>query len=100
MQISKILEPGGVKVLGHSTSKKRLFQDLAEIASACYGVSAAVALDGLLERETLGPTGVGHGIALPHARIARLYAVIRVSEYLLTWQIAGCMRLIAIVSTH
>ena len=78
MQISKILEPGGVKVLGHSTSKKRLFQDLAEIASGCYGVSASVALDGLLERETLGPTGVGHGIALPHARIAGLSSVVGV----------------------
>ena len=33
---------------------------------------AAVAVDGLQERESLGPTGVGNGIALPHARLEYL----------------------------
>jgi PTS system nitrogen regulatory IIA component len=53
-------------------SKKRLFQELAEIASQAYGLNAATALDGLQERESLGPTGVGNGIALPHARLVGL----------------------------
>lgn len=69
MDISSLLKPGAVKVIGHLTSKKRLFQELGEIAEAAYGLEAEAATDALQERESLGPTGVGHGIALPHARL-------------------------------
>lgn len=78
MHISRLLNPGAVKVVAHLTSKKRLFQDLGDLAAAAYGISAAVAVDGLQEREVLGPTGVGHGIALPHARIEGLQNVVGV----------------------
>ena len=78
MQIAKILRPGAVRVVGHQTSKKRLFQDLGDVAAAVYGLNASVAVDGLQERETLGPTGVGHGIALPHARIEGIASVVGV----------------------
>ena len=69
MKFSSLLKPTAVKVVGHQTSKKRLFHDLGEVASAAYGVDAMAAVEALLERENLGPTGVGHGVALPHARI-------------------------------
>lgn len=72
MDLSKLLTPAAVRVLGQMTSKKRLFQELGEIASQAYGLSAATAVDGLQERESLGPTGVGNGIALPHARLVGL----------------------------
>ena len=78
MHISAILKPGAVKVVTHLTSKKRLFQDLGDLAAGVHGISAAVAVDGLQERETLGPTGYGHGIALPHARIDGLSDVVGV----------------------
>lgn len=78
MHISRILRPSAVKVVSHITSKKRLFQDLGDLAGAVYGISGAAALDGLQERESLGPTGVGHGIALPHARIEGLNDVVGV----------------------
>ncbi len=61
--------------MAHCTSKKRLFQDLGEIAAGAYGIDAAAAVEALLERENLGPTGVGHGVALPHARITGLEGV-------------------------
>ena len=70
MQLSALLKPSAVKVMNAVTSKKRLFQDLGEIAAAVYGVNPNVAADALQERESLGPTGVGHGVALPHARLA------------------------------
>ncbi len=70
MQLSEILKPGAVKVLANLTSKKRMFQDLGEIAAGTYGLDANAVADALQERETLGPTGVGHGVALPHARIS------------------------------
>jgi PTS system nitrogen regulatory IIA component len=72
MDLSKLLIPSAVKVLGQLTSKKRLFQELGEVAGVAYGLSSAVAIDGLQERESLGPTGVGNGIALPHARLEDL----------------------------
>ncbi|MFN3641388.1 MAG: PTS sugar transporter subunit IIA [Gemmobacter sp.] len=69
MDIAALLKPEGVRVFGTMTSKKRLFQELGELAGSVYGIDAGAVTDGLQERETLGPTGVGHGIALPHARL-------------------------------
>ncbi|MFN3575985.1 MAG: PTS sugar transporter subunit IIA [Tabrizicola sp.] len=78
MELSKLLVPGAVRVVGQFTSKKRLFQELGEIAAHAYGLNGAAAIEGLQERETLGPTGVGHGIALPHARLEDLKSIIGV----------------------
>mgnify|MGYP003433456850 CR=1 FL=1 len=61
MELSKLLTPAAVRVVGQFTSKKRLFQELGEIAAQAYGMSGAVAIDGLQERETLGPTGGSEG---------------------------------------
>lgn len=72
MRLADIITPGAVKVLGATSSKKRLFQDLSDLAAGAYGVSQTAVVEALLEREGLGPTGVGHGVALPHARIANL----------------------------
>ena len=72
MDLSKLLIPGAVRVLGQLTSKKRLFQELGEVTFQAYGLSSAIVIDGLQERESLGPTGVGNGIALPHARLEEI----------------------------
>lgn len=72
MQLGHILRAEGVKVLGATSSKKRLFHDLAELALSCYGLEPAKVVEALLERENLGPTGVGHGVALPHARLPQI----------------------------
>ncbi|MCE5973173.1 PTS sugar transporter subunit IIA [Sinirhodobacter sp. WL0062] len=78
MDLSSLLKPGAVKALVNVTSKKRLFQDLSEIAHSAYGLDASQAIDALQERESLGPTGVGHGVALPHARLHGLKSVVGV----------------------
>lgn len=78
MELSKLLIPVAVRVVGQLTSKKRLFQELGEMASQAYKLNASVAIDGLQERESLGPTGVGHGIALPHARLEDLNRIVAV----------------------
>ncbi len=75
MQLTELLKPEAVRVVGHLTSKKRLFQDLGDVAASIYAMSARSAVESLQERESLGPTGVGNGIALPHARIEGLDAV-------------------------
>ncbi len=75
MQISSLLTPSAIRVVSHMASKKRLFQDLSEAAALLHGIDASHAVEALQEREALGPTGVGHGIALPHARVAGLSQV-------------------------
>lgn len=72
MDLSELLDPRAVRVVDHMTSKKRFMQELGELASNVYGIDSTIAVDALLERESLGPTGVGHGVALPHARIEGL----------------------------
>ncbi|WP_425051127.1 PTS sugar transporter subunit IIA [Psychromarinibacter sp. S121] len=75
MELSSILQPEAVRVLNSLTSKKRLFHELGEIAAAVYHLPQSDTVESLMERESLGPTGVGHGIALPHARLEGLEQV-------------------------
>ncbi|SDY38336.1 PTS IIA-like nitrogen-regulatory protein PtsN [Jannaschia faecimaris] len=72
MQLSEILSPGAVKVLPKASSKKRLFCDLSEVVKELYGLDYDAAFNALQEREALGTTGVGDGVALPHSRMADL----------------------------
>jgi PTS system nitrogen regulatory IIA component len=59
------------------TSKKRLLEILAQLlASAHPRLDAEVVFERLLERERLGSTALGHGIALPHARTKDVTEVI------------------------
>jgi len=76
MQLSSILKPGAVKVFSAASSKKRLFQEIGEVASSAYNLNAQATVEALMDRESLGPTGVGHGVALPHARMPGLDNVI------------------------
>ena len=76
MEVSMILKPEAVRVLSSATSKKRLIHELGDIAHSAYGVNAQKAVEALQERENLGPTGVGHGVALPHARLDDVDAVV------------------------
>lgn len=69
MQLVEILAPEAVRVAGSLTSKKRLFQELAEVGATLTQLRAGDLFDALQERESLGPTGVGNGVALPHARV-------------------------------
>lgn len=78
MELTTLLSPSAIRVISHQSSKKRLFQDIGDVVSGAYGLNASVAIDGLQERESLGPTGVGHGIALPHARLQELEKIIGV----------------------
>lgn len=75
MTIQDILPATGIKVIAAASSKKRLFHDLGAMAEAQLGLDHTMVVDALLDRENLGPTGVGHGVALPHARLPGLTEV-------------------------
>lgn len=72
MEFATLLKPEAVRVAGSVSSKKRLFQDIGDLAASAYGLDAGVVTEALRAREALGPTGVGHGVALPHARLEDL----------------------------
>ena len=72
MDVAKILKADAVKSLSTVSSKKRLFQELGDMAAVAYDLKSADVAAALLEREGLGPTGVGQGVALPHARLPGL----------------------------
>ena len=75
MNLFDLIKPEAVKVIANVSSKKRLMQNLADQTDTIYGIESDRALQALLEREGLGSTGVGQGVALPHARIRDLSAV-------------------------
>lgn len=76
MDLAGILKPEAVKVFSAASSKKRLFQEVGEIAQSAYGLNSGATVEALMERENLGPTGVGQGVALPHARLPDLDKVV------------------------
>ncbi len=55
-----------------STSKKQALQELAQAAARVTGKNEREIFDVLLERERLGTTGVGNGIAIPHGKLSGL----------------------------
>lgn len=76
MELAQILVAESVKVLSNVSSKKRLLQSISEMSEDLHGLDAQKVLDALQERELLGATGMGKGIAVPHARMADVNQVI------------------------
>ena len=76
MELFNLLKPEAVKVISTVSSKKRLLHSIGELAQSVHGLDAAKTVAALQERETLGPTGVGSGVALPHARSAQIDRVV------------------------
>lgn len=75
MDIGELLASEGVVLRGGASSKRQALHVVAESAAAQLGVPAAVVFEALLEREALGSTGLGAGVAVPHARIEGLKSV-------------------------
>jgi len=72
MQIPDLLSPEGVLPTLKFKDKKHLLQHLAERAAQITHLPQSRILETLTERERLGTTGVGQGIAIPHGRLADL----------------------------
>jgi PTS system nitrogen regulatory IIA component len=72
MQIGELLDRNAIALRVSATNKRQLLAVVAEIAARNIGIDATVILDALAEREHAGSTGVGHGVAAPHARLEGL----------------------------
>jgi PTS system nitrogen regulatory IIA component len=75
MEIRDILAIEAVGSQQRATSRKHLFQEIAARAADAYGLEARTVFEALLDRERLGGTGMGRGVAIPHARIPDLEAI-------------------------
>jgi PTS system nitrogen regulatory IIA component len=72
MNIGDLLDRGSIAPRVTAPGKRQALAVTAELAARAFGLKCGDVLDALLEREALGSTGVGYGVAVPHARIAGL----------------------------
>lgn len=84
MELADLLVPGAVTAGVKASSKKQLLGYLAAQASKMTGHDERRILEAILERERLGSTGVGNGIAIPHAKLPSLKRVLGVFAQLET----------------
>lgn len=69
MKISDFLKPADAVIDVRGAQKQQVLQDLSQKAAASLGLQAEYIASELLKREQLGSTGLGNGVAIPHARL-------------------------------
>lgn len=74
--LSDLLTPDAVLSALPANNKKTLFQQIGAVAARAYGLDAKLVADRLAEREKLGSTGFGQGVAIPHGKLDELRRVV------------------------
>lgn len=75
VHFNDIISPDALATGLSINGKKPLFQKIAALAAHAYDLDAEMVAEALFERERLGSTGFGGGVAIPHAKIAGLKQV-------------------------
>lgn len=78
MQLNDLLNTDGIVSSLKVSSKKQALQELSQAAGRVTGLAARDIFETLLQRERLGSTGLGQGIAIPHGKMEdlnRLYGI-------------------------
>jgi nitrogen PTS system EIIA component len=76
--LGDLLAPGAVNAALSVANKKALFQSVGAVAEREYGLVASDVAERLTERERLGSTGFGNGIAIPHGRVEGLKHIVAI----------------------
>ncbi len=76
--LNLLFSPGAVVSGLPALNKKILFQQLGRLAETAHGIPAATVIERLTERERLGSTGFGGGVAIPHGKIDGLDRIVGV----------------------
>jgi nitrogen PTS system EIIA component len=71
MSLSQLLKPEAVLSALRVNGKKQALQELSERAALVSGLPTREIFDAVLQRERLGSTGVGDGVAIPHGKLAK-----------------------------
>ena len=69
MDLSDLISPTSIVPALKAQSKKQVLQELCARAARQTGLSEREIFDTILQREKLGSTGVGHGVAIPHGKL-------------------------------
>lgn len=84
MHLTEFLDFEATKPAMSAGTKRALFQQLASLAGNRLGIPAAGILESVAEREKLGSTGFGQGVAIPHGKVdgvSQIYCLfVRLSE--------------------
>jgi PTS system nitrogen regulatory IIA component len=72
LDIKDFLSPTDVILDSRASGKEQLLRELSQRAAASLGLDTESVTAEILKREQLGSTGMGDGVAIPHARIANL----------------------------
>ena len=75
MALADLLQQDAIIPALKVNSKKQLLQELASRASKLTGVAEREIFDVILQRERLGSTGVGHGVAIPHGKLNSISSI-------------------------
>ena len=70
LQIGDILDRNAIAIRVKAADKRQALSRVADLAARNLGMDAGKVFDALIEREQAGSTGVGYGVAAPHARLA------------------------------
>jgi PTS system nitrogen regulatory IIA component len=84
MQLTEFLDFDSIKPALSAGTKRSLFTQLAALAAERLNLDRSAILDSISEREGLGSTGFGQGVAIPHGKVeglARIYCLfVRLAE--------------------
>jgi nitrogen PTS system EIIA component len=72
MPLQDLISPDAILPSLRANTKKQALQELSEKAAALSGLTAREIFDALLQRERLGSTGIGNGVAIPHGKLAKV----------------------------
>src|SRR5829696_1362940 len=72
MPLTDLVAPNAILPALRANNKKQVLQELAAKAAELTGQNERAILEILLQRERLGSTGVGNGVAIPHGKLANL----------------------------
>ena len=75
VMVGDLLARGAIAPSVAAATKRQALAVVSESAARAYDLKASRVLDALLEREALSTTGVGHGVAIPHAHVDGLTAM-------------------------
>ena len=75
MRLTELLDFDSIRVGLGANSKRQLLQQLGQTAGARLGIDPTVIVDSIVEREKLGSTGFGNGVAIPHGKVEGLTAI-------------------------
>ena len=76
MALADLLQQDAIIPALKANSKKQLLQELAAKAAKITGISEREIFDVILQRERLGSTGVGNGIAIPHGKLSSINNIV------------------------